>query len=141
MTLYHGTNIDNLKILRPAKPINAKSVNNKEDIKGVYMTNNWYVALIAGLFSSLKKYSGSITWIYNNYKLYINMSKNLYNKFIKNKDTNIFIYRILKDKKFKKYNGYYISKNNVEIISKEIITYKSLLHIINESKFIKLKVL
>jgi hypothetical protein len=72
-TLYHGTNIDNLKILRPAKPINAKNVNNKEDIKSVYMTNNWYVALIAGLFSSLKKYSGLITWIHNNNKIYIYM--------------------------------------------------------------------
>lgn len=28
-TLYHGTSIDNLKILRPAKPLDAKSVNNK----------------------------------------------------------------------------------------------------------------
>jgi hypothetical protein len=69
------------------------------------------------------------------------MSKNLYNKLSKNKDNNIFIYRIIKDKKFENYRGYYISKKNVEIISKEIITYKSLLHIINESKFIKLKVL
>lgn len=59
------------------------------------MTDNWYVALIAGLFTSLRKSlekNVCITWY--------------------------------------DYNGYYISKNNVEIISKEIITYKSLLHII-----------
>jgi len=147
--LYHGYSTDNLKILRTAKPLDAKSVNNKEDIKAVYMTDNWYVALIAGLFSSLRKYleehaykNGSITWYDYNGKLVLNMSKNLYNILSKNKDTNIFIYRILKDKKFKVYKSYYISNKPVKTLSKEIITYKSALQILEkEEKRIKILII